>query len=87
VARYFKLLRQVRVILVRLLKRLAKSSIEYKVCQSKVLGDPAKTVHDLFVVLRQFGLKDLFKCFLKVIVATEKTRKVFNAVLKHQLAP
>ena len=83
----FELLRQARVILVRLFKRLAKCSVEDEVRKGKVFGDPAESIDDLLVVLRQFCFEDLFKSFLEVVIAAEETREVFNAVLQHQLAP
>jgi len=87
VARYLELLRQARVILVRLFKRLAKRSVEDEVRKGKVFGDPAESIDDLLVVLWQFCFEDLFKSFLEVVIAAEETREVFNTVLQHQLAP
>ena len=87
VARYLKLLRQARVILVGLFKRLAKRSVEDEVRKGKVFGDPAESIDDLLVVLWQFCFEDLFKSFLEVVIAAEETREVFNTVLQHQLAP
>lgn len=87
VARDFELLRQARVSLVRLFKRLAKRSVENEVRKGKVFGDPAESIDDLLVILRQICIEDLFKSFLEVVIAAEETREVFNAVLQHQLAP
>ncbi len=60
----FELLRQARIILVRLFKRLAKRSIEDEVRKGKVFGDPAESIDNLLIVLWQFCFEDLFKSFL-----------------------